>query len=176
MRFKIAVLTLALCGVISGLHSSAVLAQTCAAVQLCGDVNNSGKVTAGDALAVLRDAVGLPGDLTCQCHEHGTVWSWSGTVVGNTDPVAVLAVGPSSRLLLTDVHGTSSAGQGSELRISDSGGLRYVRALNLENTNLKPFDVVFGTALQFEVGTTVTVQTTGGTTQLTLSGLLFDVP
>jgi len=46
-------------------------AQACIAVQECGDVNNSGGVTASDALTVLTRAVDLPVTLTCECQVGG---------------------------------------------------------------------------------------------------------
>lgn len=151
-------------------------AQQCIALQECGDVDASGEVLSSDALRVLKKAVGLPQGLSCDCGVDSENWNWSGTIIGNDPAQAVLVVPAGIQLLLTDVHGTSSAGVGSELRISDDTGLRYVRALNLENVNLKPFDVVLGTALVFDAGTEVTVETTGGTTQLLLSGLLSPAP
>ncbi len=47
-------------------------AQTCAPVQPCGDVNASAKVTAADALLVLKKAVGVPVGLSCECSDAGT--------------------------------------------------------------------------------------------------------
>jgi len=47
--------------------SSSAQAQTCVAAQECGDVDNSGGVTASDALKVLNRAVGQPLALTCNC-------------------------------------------------------------------------------------------------------------
>lgn len=54
------------------LAPSAALAQpapVCLLVGRCGDVNASGKVTASDALAVLREAVGAGPGLTCNCSD-----------------------------------------------------------------------------------------------------------
>ena len=48
-------------------------AQTCVASQECGDVDNSGGVTASDALKVLNRAVGQPLALTCNCELGGGV-------------------------------------------------------------------------------------------------------
>jgi hypothetical protein len=48
-------------------------AQTCVASQECGDVDNSGGVTASDALKVLNRAVGQPLSLTCNCELGGGV-------------------------------------------------------------------------------------------------------
>lgn len=48
-------------------------AQTCVAAQECGDVDNSGGVTASDALKVLNRAVGQPLSLTCNCELGGGV-------------------------------------------------------------------------------------------------------
>jgi len=47
----------------------AALAQTCAPAAPCGDVNNSSKVTASDALLVLKKATGIPVNLACGCSE-----------------------------------------------------------------------------------------------------------
>ena len=44
-------------------------AQVCAPAQPCGDMNNSGTVTASDALKVLKKSVGLTVDLQCGCNE-----------------------------------------------------------------------------------------------------------
>lgn len=41
--------------------------QVCGPAQPCGDINDSGTVTAADALTVLRKAVGLPVNLQCGC-------------------------------------------------------------------------------------------------------------
>jgi hypothetical protein len=48
-------------------QSNAATAATCAPVGPCGDVDESGSVTATDALRTLRAAVGLPETLACQC-------------------------------------------------------------------------------------------------------------
>lgn len=50
----------------------AALAQTCSLAQPCGDVNNSTKVTASDALLVLKKATGIPVSLLCGCTGSGT--------------------------------------------------------------------------------------------------------
>jgi hypothetical protein len=55
------------------LVSSSAHAQTCVASQECGDVDNSGGVTASDALKVLNRAVGQPLALTCNCELGGGV-------------------------------------------------------------------------------------------------------
>ena len=55
------------------LSSSSAQAQTCVASQECGDVDNSGGVTASDALKVLNRAVGQPLSLTCNCELGGGV-------------------------------------------------------------------------------------------------------
>jgi hypothetical protein len=49
--------------------ASAVQAQTCAPVQECGDVDDSGIVSSSDALRVLKKSVGLPQVLSCGCAE-----------------------------------------------------------------------------------------------------------
>ena len=43
------------------------LEEVCAPVQPCGDVNDSGSVTASDSLAVLKKSVGQPAEMICQC-------------------------------------------------------------------------------------------------------------
>ncbi len=43
------------------------LAETCAPVGPCGDVDATGSVNTSDALKVLKTAVGQPQDLTCEC-------------------------------------------------------------------------------------------------------------
>jgi len=43
-------------------------AQMCTPAQECGDINESGSVTAGDALGVLQRAVGLDVALQCSCN------------------------------------------------------------------------------------------------------------
>lgn len=53
------------------LESSPAHAQTCVASQECGDVDNSGGVTASDALKVLNRAVGQTLALTCNCELGG---------------------------------------------------------------------------------------------------------
>jgi hypothetical protein len=51
--------------VLSGIFQSTLAqAQTCVSSQECGDVDNSGGVTASDALTVLNRAVGQPLALT----------------------------------------------------------------------------------------------------------------
>jgi hypothetical protein len=47
-------------------------AQTCAPVQECGDVDDSGGVVTTDALFVLRKAVGQNPNLVCECGGGGT--------------------------------------------------------------------------------------------------------
>jgi hypothetical protein len=49
------------------LTAGPVRAQQCIPSQECGDVNNSGNVSATDASTVLTRAVGLPATLTCNC-------------------------------------------------------------------------------------------------------------
>ena len=56
-----------------GLLASAAHAQACTPVQECGDVDNSGGITATDSLRVLSRAVGLPLTLTCTCEAGGEV-------------------------------------------------------------------------------------------------------
>ncbi len=116
------------------------------------------------------------GDLICDALDcqtpaaSGVSWSWAGLVLGSDPAITVIVVPVDATLMLTDIHGTSNAGGGSQLLISDDSGVRYVRVLS------PSFDVVFGTAIEFAPNATVTVVTTGGTTQLTLSGSLQGIP
>jgi hypothetical protein len=44
--------------------------QTCALLQECGDVDDSGSVSSSDALRVLRKSVGQPQAMSCSCGEE----------------------------------------------------------------------------------------------------------
>jgi hypothetical protein len=57
----------------AALHSNDARAQACTPVQECGDVDDSGGITATDSLRVLSRAVGLPLTLTCECQAGGEV-------------------------------------------------------------------------------------------------------
>ncbi len=59
------------CG--EALLANAAHAQACTPVQECGDVDDSGGITATDSLRVLSRAVGLPLTLTCECEAGGEV-------------------------------------------------------------------------------------------------------
>lgn len=59
---------------VGGLLTAALAyGQTCVTATECGDVDNSGGVTASDALKVLNRAVGQPLSLTCNCELGGGV-------------------------------------------------------------------------------------------------------
>jgi len=60
--------SLALLAAIVAASAATASAQMCSPAQQCGDVNDSNGVTAGDALAVLKRAVGLEVSLTCTCN------------------------------------------------------------------------------------------------------------
>ena len=62
---KTALVALALLGTIGA--GVPALAQTCEPAQECGDVDESGAVSASDALRVLKKAVGQPVTMDCSC-------------------------------------------------------------------------------------------------------------
>lgn len=71
MKAIVGLLAVLACG--EAMLARSAQAQACTPVQECGDVNNSGGITATDALTVLSRAVGLPLTLTCECQAGGEV-------------------------------------------------------------------------------------------------------
>ena len=102
--------------------SGPAFAQVCTPAGPCGDINDSGTVTAGDALGVLENAIGLNIPLTCACNGGDQCQDGGVTETGQTmcwDPLDLaLPIDP------IDCVGTGQDGEfrsGLPLEFVDNG-------------------------------------------------------
>lgn len=95
MRSKMGTTVLGACAlaVLGWLGSyESACAQTCAPVGDCGDLDQSGKVNVTDALKLLKNAVGQPQELVCECAGEGSATCDEDLAACNADLDACLAL------------------------------------------------------------------------------------